>query len=215
MTLSGTQFSDHEIAEANRLFRHPCAFVKGVVSIAALPEGSLPEVAFAGRSNVGKSSLLNALVGQKALARTSNTPGRTREVNYFLLDERAYLVDLPGYGYARAPKSQVAGWNTLIEDYLKGRASLKRVFLLIDARHGLKKSDAPILALMDASAVSYQVVLTKADKLKAPQVEKVAEQTAQELASHAAAHPDILVTSARKGEGLDALRAAILTLITD
>ncbi len=201
--------------EADRAFRRPCTFVKGVVRIGDLPTGALPEVAFAGRSNVGKSSLLNALVGQKALARTSNTPGRTREVNYFLLDERAHLVDLPGYGYARAPKSQVAGWNTLIEDYLRGRANLKRVFLLIDARHGLKKSDAPILELMDMSAVSYQAVLTKADKLKARDLETVIERTAKELSKHPAAYPEILVTSARKGTGLPELRTAILTLIAD
>ncbi len=203
------------LEEANRAFRRSCTFVKGVVKIADLPAGPLPEVAFAGRSNVGKSSLLNALVGQKALARTSNTPGRTREVNYFLLDGRAHLVDLPGYGYARAPKAQVAGWNTLIEDYLKGRASLKRVFLLIDARHGLKTSDTPILELMDVSAVSYQAVLTKADKLKKGDLEKVVERTSKELANHPAAHPDILVTSSRKGGGLPELRAAILTLIGD
>lgn len=215
MTPSGTQFSELAIAEAERLFRKPCTFVKGVVKIADLPAGSLPEVAFAGRSNVGKSSLLNALVGQKALARTSNTPGRTREVNYFLLNDRAYLVDLPGYGYARAPKSQVAGWNVLIEDYLKGRASLKRVFLLIDARHGLKKSDAPILELMDISAVSYQAVLTKADKLKKADLEKVIERTSIELSRRPAAYPDILVTSARKGDGLPELRATILTLTSD
>ena len=158
--------------EADKLFRRPCTFLKGVVRVADLPGDTLPEVAFAGRSNVGKSSLLNALVGQKALARTSNTPGRTREVNYFLLDERLYLVDLPGYGYARASKKEVAGWNRLIQDYLKGRASLRRVFLLIDARHGLKSSDKPTLALMDQAAVSYQVVLTKADKVKASELEK-------------------------------------------
>ena len=140
-----TEFDDDTLEEANRLFRRPCTFLKGVVNVAGLPGDALPEVAFAGRSNVGKSSLLNALVGQKALARTSNTPGRTREVNYFVLDDRAYLVDLPGYGYAKAPKTEVAGWNRLIQDYLKGRASLRRVFLLIDARHGLKTSDAPTL----------------------------------------------------------------------
>jgi GTP-binding protein len=203
------------LAEANRLFRHPCTFVKGVVNVAGLPTDKLPEVAFAGRSNVGKSSLLNALVGQKALARTSNTPGRTREVNYFLLDEIAYLVDLPGYGYARAAKTEVAGWNKLIQDYLRGRASLRRVFLLIDARHGLKESDKPTLELMDISAVSYQAVLTKTDKVKAGELEKVIERTAKELAKHPASHPKIIATSARKGTGLDILRAAILTLMRD
>jgi GTP-binding protein len=198
---------------ANVLFRHPCTFVKGVVNVAGLPDDKLPEVAFAGRSNVGKSSLLNALVGQKALARTSNTPGRTREVNYFLLDESAYLVDLPGYGYARAAKTEVAGWNRLIQDYLRGRVSLRRVFLLIDARHGLKESDKPTLELMDTSAVSYQAVLTKADKVKAGELEKVIERTEKELSKHPAAYPQIIATSARKGTGLDILRASILTLM--
>lgn len=203
------------LEEANRIFRRPCTFLKGVVRIADLPVSALPEVAFAGRSNVGKSSLLNALVGQKALARTSNTPGRTREVNYFLLDERVHLVDLPGYGYARAPKAQVKGWNALIEDYLKGRANLRRVYLLIDARHGLKTSDAPIMELMNQSAVSWQVVLTKADKPKKGELERVIERTRAALTKQAAAHPELLVTSSRKGGGLPELRAAILTLIGD
>lgn len=210
-----TEFDDDTLEEANRLFRRPCTFLKGVVNVAGLPGDALPEVAFAGRSNVGKSSLLNALVGQKALARTSNTPGRTREVNYFLLDDRAYLVDLPGYGYAKASKTEVAGWNRLIQDYLKGRASLRRVFLLIDARHGLKTSDAPTLELMDVAAVSYQAVLTKADKVKAGELEKVIERTAKELSKHPAAYPQIIATSARKGTGLAELRAAILTLMGD
>lgn len=209
------ELSGEVLAEANRLFRKPCVFAKGVVRVADLPDGGLPEVAFAGRSNVGKSSLLNALVGQKQLARTSNTPGRTREVNFFLLDERAFLVDLPGYGYAKAPKSQVKGWNRLIEDYLKGRAGLKRVFLLIDSRHGLKSSDQPILKLMDVSAVSYQVVLTKVDKLKKGELETVMTRTAAELAKHPAAHPEILATSSAKGTGMAELRAAISGLISD
>ena len=210
-----TDFDVETLEEANRLFRHPCTFLKGVVNVAGLPGDALPEVAFAGRSNVGKSSLLNALVGQKALARTSNTPGRTREVNYFVLDDRAYLVDLPGYGYAKASKKEVAGWNRLIQDYLRGRASLRRVFLLIDARHGLKTSDAPTLELMDVAAVSYQAVLTKADKVKAAELEKVIERTSKELSKHPAAFPGIIVTSARKDTGLPELRAAILTLMRD
>lgn len=209
------EFDEQTLADADRLFRRPCAFVKGVVRVADLPEDGLPEVAFAGRSNVGKSSLLNALVGQKALARTSNTPGRTREVNYFLLDERAWLVDLPGYGYAKASKKEVAGWNRLIDDYLRGRASLKRVFLLVDSRHGLKNSDEATLDLMDTSAVSYQTVLTKTDKIKASELEKVIERTAKTLAKHPAAHPEIIATSSRKGDGLSTLRAAILTLVND
>lgn len=203
------------LAEAEKLFRRPCTFLKGVVNVAELPADALPEVAFAGRSNVGKSSLLNALVGRKALARTSNTPGRTREVNYFLLDERAYLVDLPGHGYARAAKKDIAGWNALIQDYLKGRASLRRVFLLVDARHGLKDSDTPALELMDASAVSYQAVLTKSDKVKAAELEIVIARTKKDLARRPAAHPEIISTSARKGTGLAELRAEILTLMDD
>ncbi len=209
------EFDEATLEQANRLFRRPCTFVKGVVNVAGLPDDALPEMAFAGRSNVGKSSLLNALVGQKALARTSNTPGRTREVNYFLLDERAYLVDLPGYGYAKASKKEVAGWNRLIQDYLRGRASLRRVFLLIDARHGLKDSDKPTLELMDTAAVSYQGVLTKADKVKAAELEKVIERTSKELSKHPAAFPGIIVTSARKDTGSPELRAAILTLMRD
>lgn len=209
------EFDEETLRQADRLFRRQCAFVKGVVKVADLPDDAFPEVAFAGRSNVGKSSLLNALVGHKALARTSNTPGRTREVNYFLLDESAWLVDLPGYGYAKAPKTEVAGWNRLIEDYLRGRASLKRVFLLVDSRHGLKNSDEPTLELMDTSAVSYQAVLTKTDKIKASELEKVIEQTAKKLAKHPAAHPEIIATSSRKGAGLSQLRAAILTLMND
>ena len=172
-----------------------------------------PEVAFAGRSNVGKSSLLNALTGRKALARTSNTPGRTRELNYFRVGEALHIVDMPGYGYAKAPKAQVKGWNELIYDYLRGRAQLKRVFLLIDARHGLKDTDAGALALMDEAAVSYQVVLTKIDKISAAQIERVCEATAVRLAKHPAAHPEILATSAEKRIGIDELRTEIVDLI--
>jgi GTP-binding protein len=202
------------IARGEALFRQPCTFVKGVVRIADLPAEERVEAAFAGRSNVGKSSLLNALAGQKSLARVSVTPGRTRELNFFSLgkERQFYLVDMPGYGYAKASKSEVKGWNRLIHDYLKGRQQLRRVFLLIDARHGLKDNDREIVTLLDETAVSYQAVLTKADKLKLPALEKTVQQVAAELAKHPAAHPEIIVTSARTGEGLPKLRAAIASL---
>ncbi len=202
------------MAEAGQgLFCGPIAFVKGVVRIDGLPADPIPEVAFAGRSNVGKSSLLNALTGRRALARTSNTPGRTRELNYFLVGEALHIVDMPGYGYAKAPKAQVKGWNDLIRDYLRGRPQLKRVFLLIDARHGLKDTDAGALALMDEAAVSYQVVLTKIDKIGATQLERVRAATAARLAKHPAAHPGIVATSADKRLGIAELREEIAALL--
>ena len=200
-------------SDAARLFSGPISFVKGVVRVDGLPVDTIPEVAFAGRSNVGKSSLLNALTGRKALARTSNTPGRTRELNYFRVGEALHIVDMPGYGYAKAPKAQVKGWNELIYDYLRGRAQLKRVFLLVDSRHGLKDTDSGVLALMDEAAVSYQVVLTKIDKISAAQIERVCEATAVRLAKHPAAHPEILTTSAEKRIGIDELRTEIVDLI--
>jgi GTP-binding protein len=197
------------IAEPDWLFRQQCVFVKGVVAASGLPDDPIPEVAFAGRSNVGKSSLLNALIGQKALARTSNTPGRTRELNYFLLADLLLIVDRPGYGYARAPKSRVAGWQRVVYDFLGGRTQLRRIFLLIDSRHGVKANDRDAMKLMDKSAVSYQVVLTKLDKLKASEIEKVRAETLDEIAKHAAAYPAIIATSAEKGTGIDELREAV------
>jgi GTP-binding protein len=202
-------------ANTQGLFSGPISFLKGVVRIDGLPIEPLPEVAFAGRSNVGKSSLLNALTGRKALARTSNTPGRTRELNYFRVGDALHIVDMPGYGYAKAPKAQVKGWNQLIYDYLRGRPHLKRVFLLIDARHGIKNTDTDVLALMDEAAVSYQVVLTKIDKISTAQLQRVQEETAAQLAKHPAAHPEIIATSAEKRLGISELRAAIVALIAD
>jgi GTP-binding protein len=196
-----------------RLFAGPIVFLKGVVQIDGLPGDMIPEVAFAGRSNVGKSSLLNALAGRKALARTSNTPGRTRELNYFRVGDALHIVDMPGYGYAKAPKAQVQGWNTLISDYLRGRAQLKRVFLLIDARHGIKQTDEDALALMDEAAVSYQVVLTKVDKISTAQLERVREATAARLSKHPAAHPELIATSSEKRIGISDLREAVAGLI--
>ena len=195
------------------LFSGAITFVKGVVRIDGLPGEIIPEVAFAGRSNVGKSSLLNALTGRKALARTSNTPGRTRELNYFRVADALHIVDMPGYGFAKAPKAQVKGWNDLISDYLRGRPQLKRVFLLIDARHGLKDTDAGALTLMDEAAVSYQVVLTKIDKISAAQADRVQAATLAKLAKHPAAYPEIIATSSEKRIGIAALRAAIADIL--
>ena len=185
-----------------------------MVRIDDLPKDGRPEVAFAGRSNVGKSSLINALTGRTSLARVSVTPGRTRELNFFSLgkDGALYLVDMPGYGYARASKSEVKGWTRLIRDYLKGRRELKRVFLLIDARHGIKPNDTETMKMLDEAAVSYQVVLTKADKPKASELAALQEKIAGDLAKHPAAYPQILTTSARMGSGIDELRAAVASL---
>jgi len=199
--------------EAGRLlFAQACDFVVGAASVEQLPPEGLPEVAFAGRSNVGKSSLINALVGRKALARISNTPGRTREVNFFDLGHRLMLVDLPGYGYAQAAKTEIRRWNRLIDDYLRGRPGLRRVALLIDARHGIKDNDRTVMARLDQAAVSYQVVLTKADKVKPSERPALLQRLAAELRRHPAAHPEILLTSAARGEGLAELRAALAAL---
>jgi GTP-binding protein len=201
-------------AEAGRLlFAGPCTFLKGVVAMDGLPAADRLEVCFAGRSNVGKSSLINALVGQKALARSSNTPGRTQEVNYFSLGEKHFLVDLPGYGFAKAPVSVVATWQRLMKSYLSGRASLRRVFLLIDARHGPKEADNEIMALLDSCAVTFQVVLTKTDKIKDAKLDQVVAQTKSSLAQHPAAFPEIVLTSAEKKQGLETLRAVIAAIV--
>lgn len=206
--------SPEAVEAGRRLFAQSCDFVAGVVDVGGLPPGRLPEVAFAGRSNVGKSSLINALTGRKTLARTSHTPGRTRQLNFFDLGGRLMLVDMPGYGYAQAPKAQVDAWTKLVFDYLKGRVTLKRVYLLIDARHGIKKNDEEVMDLLDRAAVSYQIVLTKADKIKAAGVPRLIEETAQKVKRRPAAYPAIIATSSEKGLGLDELRGAIALAVS-
>jgi GTP-binding protein len=211
VTVENPAVATDDIARGEGLFKTPCTFVKGVVRIEDLPNDGRPEVAFAGRSNVGKSSLINALTGRTSLARVSVTPGRTRELNYFTLgkDGELYLVDMPGYGYARAAKSEIKGWTRLIRDYLRGRRELKRVYLLVDARHGIKPNDIETMKLLDEAAVSYQVVLTKADKPKATELAAVQAKVAAVLAKHPAAYPVVLTTSARTGSGIPELRAAV------
>ncbi len=195
-----------------KLFTGPVDFLKGVVAMDGLPPADRPEVCFAGRSNVGKSSLINALTGRKALARTSNTPGRTQEINFFTLGESHYLVDLPGYGFAKAPVPVVEKWQRLLRAYLAGRANLRRTFVLVDMRHGIKDVDHEIMTLLDKSAVTFQVVLTKSDKLGAAAQDKTLAQVRGALARHPAAFPELLVTSSEKRDGLDSLRAVIAGL---
>ena len=201
-----------ELEVGRLLFAQSCDFVMGVRTETDLPSVELPEVAFAGRSNVGKSSLLNALTNRRTLARTSNTPGRTREVNFFRLGGRLMLVDLPGYGYARAGKEEIARWNELIGDYLRGRGNLLRVYLLIDARRGIGAPDRKVMELLDKAAVVYQVVLTKIDKVKPGPLGKVQAATEAELKRHGAAYPEILATSSKNKIGLELLRATVATL---
>jgi GTP-binding protein len=208
-----TEAPDAAAEEAGRLlFAQACDFVAGANRDVAIPPDTLPEIAFAGRSNVGKSSLVNALTGRTTLARVSHTPGRTQQLNFFALGGRLMLVDLPGYGFAAASKKQVAGWTDLTRRYLKGRASLRRVLLLIDARHGIKEPDRPVMTMLDEAAVSFQVVLTKIDKVKPHELSARIAATVKELAGHVAAHPVIHLTSAHEGLGIAALRAALSAL---
>ncbi len=205
-------FEPPELEAGRKLFAGDCTFLLGAAGLNQIPETSLPEIAFAGRSNVGKSSLVNALTGRKTLARTSHTPGRTQQVNFFDLASRLMIADLPGYGYAKAPKDQVAKWTRLVNAYLKGRAQLMRVLVLIDARHGIKDVDRDIMKMLDQAAVSYQVILTKVDKVKAGPLEKLLEKVHVELARHVAAHPIVRCTSSAKKVGIEELRAELARL---
>jgi GTP-binding protein len=201
-----------DLEAGRRLFARDCRFVAGADRIEALPPVGLPEIAFAGRSNVGKSSLVNALTGRRTLARVSHTPGRTQQLNFYELGRQLMLVDLPGFGFARVAKTKVRDWTGLIERYLRGRPSLRRVCLLIDARHGIMAVDRSFMKRLDAAAVSYQVVLTKADKVEPDALAARLVAVTAELAQHPAAHPEIIVTSAHAGDGIPALRAALAAL---
>jgi len=206
---------DALIEAARKLFAGPIAFLKSAPTLQFLPADDVPEVAFAGRSNVGKSSLLNALTNRNSLARTSNTPGRTQELNFFDVGDplQMRLVDMPGYGFAKAPKDIVRKWRFLVNDYLRGRPKLKRALVLVDSRHGLKPVDLEVMEMLDKAAVSYRLVLTKSDKIKASELAAVRESTEAEARKHPAAHPDIIATSAEKGGGIPELRAAVLEAV--
>jgi GTP-binding protein len=212
---SASPFTRADIEAGRKLFAGEWAFAAAAGSVAALPAMRGVEIAFAGRSNVGKSSLINALTGRRALARTSHTPGRTQELIFFTGPARLVLVDMPGYGYAAAAKSKVKSWIALIHAFLQGRANLARVYLLIDARHGLKPVDADVLKRLDQAAVNYQVVLTKADEVKEAELAARVAATGAELAKHPAAYPEVLATSARTGAGIDELRSAIARLVEE
>ncbi|HPF78248.1 MAG TPA: ribosome biogenesis GTP-binding protein YihA/YsxC [Alphaproteobacteria bacterium] len=207
-----SDFTDQELEEARLLFSGPCDFVLGVAELGQLPEADRSEVAFAGRSNVGKSSLINALTGRNSLARTSNTPGRTQQLNFFDLGGQIYLVDMPGYGYAKVSKTQRDEWDSLIRNYLRGRPNLRCVFILIDGRHGLKDTDEHLMSMLDEAAVSYRIILTKCDKSKKAEMEKILSDLQACLKKHPAAYPAFLQTSSLKDKGIAEFRAVITAL---
>lgn len=209
------EFEEALVERGRLLFAGPVDFVKGVVALDGLPAPDRAEVALAGRSNVGKSSLINAITGRRAIARTSVTPGRTQELNFFDVGRRLYLVDMPGYGFAKAPKPDVDRWQRLIRDYLRGRVPLRLLLLLIDSRHGIKPSDTQLMDMLDEAAVHYRLVLTKADKVKASQLAETAEKVAKVTAKRAAAAPGVIVTSSETGQGIAALRAQIAGFASD
>lgn len=213
MGFAPEEFTPEQKEKAKALFAQGTSFVLGVAKLEQLPLCEWPEAAFAGRSNVGKSSIINAVTGQKGLAKTSNTPGRTQQLNYFNLADKIHLVDLPGYGFAQAPEQVVKQWQKVIFAYLQGRVNLKRVFLLIDSRHGIKKVDQDIMEMLDKAAVTYQIVLTKTDKISAKALAEVKKKTETEAEKHAAAYVKVLATSSEKNIGIDELRAEISSLI--
>lgn len=210
--MSSSDFTPEEIEQARILFSGSCDFVLGVAGLEQLPDAARSEVAFAGRSNVGKSSLINALTGQNSLARTSNTPGRTQQLNFFDLGGQIYLVDMPGYGYAKVSKKQRSEWDKLIRDYLRGRPNLRCVFILVDGRHGLKDSDEHLMTMLDEAAVSYRIILTKCDKSKKAEMEKIKNNLSNVLKKHTAAYPEFLETSSLKDQGIAEFRAVITAL---
>ncbi|MBR1841088.1 MAG: YihA family ribosome biogenesis GTP-binding protein [Alphaproteobacteria bacterium] len=207
------KFTEQQINAAEAQFNRPITFMLSVAQLKQLPDAVVNEIAFSGRSNVGKSSLINALFNQKKLAKTSSTPGRTQQLNFFNFDNKMYIVDLPGYGYAKAPEKLVHQWQEVLKTYLRGRPNLRRVFLLIDSRHGIKKEDKEIMDMLDIAAVSYQIVLTKTDKISSPQLAETMQKTSAEISKHAAAMPDIIATSSEKKTGLDIIKTEICTLL--
>ena len=212
--LTPEEWTEKLVPDANKLFQTKPVYRLSVNAVEQLPVSQLKEFAFAGRSNVGKSSLINAVTGVKGLARASNTPGRTQSLNYFEMPEEFYLVDLPGYGYAAAPEKTVQTWTRLIHDYLRGRVQLARVFLLIDSRHGIKEVDLKIMKMLDSAAVSYQIILTKTDKITQKQQEEVLRRTRETAQTHVACYPEILMTSAEKNRGIENVRAQFVKVLT-